>query len=67
MSVYRIVEIKVSNDEKDGKTGCRQKRPENSRVAEETRPGIILRNNPDYKAIMATGAAEAANEGTATR
>ena len=66
MSVYRKIETKDAARIVTGRCG-RETRGEKCRVMEESSPGSILRNNPDYMAIMATVAAEAAKEETAIR
>ena len=67
MAVYRIIGTKGFNLKMDDRIEFRQKREINDRVTADSRPGSILRNNPDYKSIMATVAAEAMNEGTAIK
>ena len=67
MAVYQIIETKGSSLKMNDRIGFRQKSEINDRVTADSRPGSILRNNPDYKSIMATVAAEAMNEGTATK
>jgi hypothetical protein len=66
MSVYRRSDKKDAVRNLAGKSG-RETRKEKCRVMEDSRPGSILRDNPDYMAIMATIAAEAAKEETASR